>query len=184
MARKNTTTTTTDSTPAADAAQVYYEEGENDSLRVSLDIPADQRKLSAHGVEADLSSVDAAGLIYLLHNGWSGAITDSVSGHKGKYRDEGLPADEIESRLDATRQAKGQAICAGEMRLGGGGGARISERDKMIRDTARMALVKAGALSKDAKVREAQPIIDDFLATPKGQKLVVQVDTMLAVMGD
>lgn len=175
---------TTNQTPAtaAELPSVSYENGPDDSLTVTLRVSAAERKLEAHGVSADLSSVAAPGLVYLLANGWNGAITDSVSGHKAKYAAEGRSPKEIEAALDATRQAKGQAICAGEMRLGGGGGARIDPVDRLIRDTAMQALQNMGKLPKDAKIRDSKAVIEDFLATPKGKKIAEQARAMAALL--
>lgn len=157
-----------------------FTEHNDGSVTMTIEFPADKRQLTAHGVTADITSVVDAGIFYLLANGWNGAITDSVSGHKGKYEDEGLDPDTIAAKLDATRQAKGQAICAGEMRLGGGGGARISERDKMIRDACLKYLAKRGDVPK--KLRDAQPLVDDLLAKPEGKKIVKQIDAMIKLL--
>lgn len=157
-----------------------FVEHDDGSVTVTLDFTASERQLSAHNVTADITSIVDAGIKYLLANGWNGAITDSVSGHKGKYEEEGLDPDTIAAKLDATRQAKGQAICEGSMRLGGGGGARLSERDKMIRDAALAYLAKRVDVPK--KLRDAQPLVDALLAKPEGRKIVAQVDAMLALL--
>jgi len=154
---------------------------------MTINIP-DGLILKAHGFEVNPLDMNEKAIAYLLQNGFSQSLTDSVA--LAKKDTEGKSDDEVKALKAEKMQKRFDAICAGEVgtRVGG---PRVVGIDKFVKLVA-TEWVTAWAASKGKKLPSGKgsaeklaAIVAGYMANPdRAAKVRAEAEKRMADAGN
>ena len=191
--------------PAAPEGHVQPDEHEDGSVTITLTFPATGRTLASSDdhFKVDVTSVAPAGLVYLMHLGFTTSLTQCISGDRKAYAESGVKDEatgemraytesEIVTMLRETQNERLDRICAGTVGAGGGkrsAAAQVPLDEALLANFAHMDLLMTAArlgvkAPPAATSKQGKEAIAKHLADPGVRaRLVQQVKAITEATG-
>lgn len=141
-----------------------------------INITPDFAMLEAHDHKVAVDALPNASLLYLIRLGFTTAMNNCTAGMVKALTDEGLTQSDIAAALAAERADKFAQICGGSLRVGGGG-VRLTEESRYVRD-------KVLAVAKARLAALKVPVPDKLTDLVKAAALVIADDERQTIEAD